>query len=401
MRRIELSWIYRVLMILMIGGLIACSPEENGGEVPPPDKVDEGYFIEVTKTETLNKASLAGKLGLESTNPLLLILPEKQVKTEAIRYVSKDPAGKPLEVSGLITYPAEGECRGVVIGPHFTIGADRESPSAVMATVESMLALYGYAVAVPDYIGFGATVDLPQTYIHAESAGQVSCDLFFATREYLSLIKRPVERDAYVVGYSQGGYAALAFQQMAEQQYADKIKILRAFAGGGPYLPESIFDHFMQQDEVANPATILLTIVGADYADRLNLDYTKIFLEPVLSSYREWCVSKKYTLGKINHLLPSNRLSDWLHPDFFTDNHNEEIRKLKGSLAKNNLIDWVPRAPILLAHGTLDETVPFSNTQAAYDAFQQAGASVELHTSKFDHTSAAIPFYLLVLQALK
>ncbi|MDH6313293.1 pimeloyl-ACP methyl ester carboxylesterase [Parabacteroides sp. PFB2-10] len=401
MRSIELSWMYRILMILLVGGLIACSPEENGGEVTPPDKIDEGYFIEVTKTKNLNKALLVSDFGIDGTNPLLLLLPEKQLKTEAIRYMSKDPAGKPLEVSGIITYPAEGECKGLVIGQHYTIGADRESPSALMVTAESLLAFFGYAVAVPDYIGFGATVDLPQTYIHAESAGQVSCDMFFAAREYLSLIKRPVEREAYVVGYSQGGYAALAFQQMAERQYADKIKLLRAFAGGGPYLPESIFDHFMQQDEVANPATILLTIVGADYADGLKLDYTKIFLEPVLSSYREWCVSKKYTLGEINHLLPSNRLSDWLHPDFFTENHNEEIRKLKGSLVKNNLIDWVPRAPILLAHSTLDETVPFSNTEAAYKAFQKAGTSVELHTSKLDHSSAAIPFYLLVLQALK
>lgn len=399
MIRQDIHWIYRVILFFFIAGLTACSTGEDD-PVGPVDEVEKGYFIGVTRTANLNRASLVDKLGVEGAESYLSLLPDKAIRAEAIRYWSKDPEGKPLEVSGIITYPTDGQYKGIVLAQHFTIAADKESPSAVMATIESALALFGYVVVAPDYIGFGATADLPQTYIHAATTGQVGCDMFLAAREYFSTTSHPLGKEVYAVGYSQGGYAALAFQQMAEQQYAGKIAIQQVFAGGGPYVPESMFDSFMEQDLVENPATILLTIVGADYADGLGLDYTKILQEPVLSNYREWCVSKKYTLGQINRLLPSYRLSDWLHPDFFTPETNSEIKKLKASLAANNLTTWHPSAPILFAHGTKDETVPFSNTQMAYDTFRKAGCNVELFTSELDHTGAAIPFYILVMQRL-
>lgn len=392
------NWFYRVLFLLLLSGLIACSTEDD-------DISREGeqeYFIARSDTKTLNRSSLVERLGMEAAGPLLAILPDKQIRVDAIRYRSKDPAGNPLEVSGIISYPADGEFKGVAVGQHFTIGSNREAPSSCMATIESALSLFGYIVIIPDYIGFGSSANLPQTYIHAESIGRNTADMVFAAREYFFTLGYTMDKELDVIGYSQGGYAALAFMKTAEQQYAGKINIRRVFAGGGPYVPDSMFDTFMEMDVMDNVATVPLTVIGLDYGDALHLDYTKIFLEPLLSNYQEWCVSKNYTLGQINSLLGTNRLTDLLHPDFFTPERNDEINKLKASLAANNLIGWKPKAPLLLFHGTKDMTVPFANAQIAYDTFNAAGCPVELRTASAGHEEAAISFYTyILLQTIK
>lgn len=395
----SLCWLQRICWILLLGSFWACSTdEEQDPPVNPPEEEEPIFFVSATDSLWLDRSSWAERMDVDNQSPLLVLLPKREIRVDVIRYRTEAPGEEPVEATGIITYPADHQFKGVVVGLHYTIGAEKETPSARMALIESALALYGYVVISPDYLGFGPTADKPQSYLHAQTSGQNTADMVFAVREYMQQEGRPIDDRLSVVGYSQGGYSALAFMKMAEEQYADKIRLEKVFAGGGPYEPISMFDLFVEEDEMENPATILLTVLGLDYGDQLGLDYSKVFIEPVLSNYKEWCISKKYTLGQINRELGTNKLSEIFHPDAFTTKLNSEWEKIYGSLIANSLTNWIPETPLVLVHGTKDSTVPFINSQIAFDAFNVSGSPVELHTFPSDHTGTAISFYLIVLR---
>jgi pimeloyl-ACP methyl ester carboxylesterase len=394
MKKILSSRLYRAWLILLSGGLFACST----GDIP---EKPASFFLTVSDSVLLDRASLVKRFAAGIPDEMLQLFPERQVQSDAIRYRSKDPAGNEVVASGIITYPSGGVFKGVVVGQHYSIGANREAPSSVMSIIESALSLFGYVVISPDYIGFGSTAGLPQTYIHTKSTGRVTVDMVFAAREYMESKGMPVGKEMYVAGYSQGGYSALAFAKMAEEEYPAEMPLLHVFAGGGPYVPESIFDVFAGEESLESPSTVLVAIVGLDYGDGLDIDYTKVFREPLLSNYKEWIVSKKYTLDEIDRLLGANRVSQLMHPDIFLPERNSEYNKLYGSLAANRLTGWTPHTPILLVHGTKDKTVPFVSAQTVYDTFKAKGCPVELRPVAAGHADTAISFYLAVLQHLR
>jgi len=401
------TYIY-IIFILLLSGLFACSsgedpvvPPVNPPEVPEePQEKPEPYFITVTDSLYLDRTSYGERMGASAGDAYLLLLPEGEIRVDVIRYRSVDPAGNPLEASGTITYPKSGTFKGLVVGEHYSIGANREAPSSTKVTFESALALFGYVVINPDYLGFGSTVNLPQPYLHAESSGRNSVDMLLATYEYMDSLNRSVGKELNIIGYSQGAYTALALQKMIEEEYTDEISIRKVFAGGGPYDPITMFDVFVEMNESENPPTIPLTIVGIDYAEQLDLNYTNIFKEPLLSNYKDWFVSKEYSLGQLRRLLDSDKLTDFMHPDMFTEDTNEDFKKVREALKKNSLIEWTPKAPIVIVHGVNDTAVPFISGQPAYEAYKSRNCPVEFREIKGDHKETAIPFYLIVLQEL-
>jgi len=400
--------LYCILYILLLSGLFACSTEENP-IVPPvtppeipeePQEEPKPYLIAIIDSLTLDRTSYGERMGASADDTYLLLLPEGEIRVDVIHYRSVDPAGNPVEASGIITYPKSGSIKGIVVGEHYSIGADRESPSATQVTFESALALFGYLVINPDYLGFGSTVDLPQPYLHAESSGRNSMDMLLTAYEYMDSLKKTVEENLYIVGYSQGAYTALALQKMIEEEYADQMSIRKVFAGGGPYDPITMFDVFAEINETENPPTIPLTIVGIDYAEQLNLNYANVFKEPLLSNYKEWLISKEYSLGQLRSLLGSKKLTDFMHPDMFTEEKNDDFKKVREALKKNSLIEWTPKAPIVIVHGINDTAVPFVSGQQAYEAFKSRNCPVEFIEIKGDHKETAVPFYLIVLQEM-
>lgn len=386
MKKNIFSWLFLFILVFL-----GCTKED----VPEVEK--NNYFIAVTKSETFNAVTFCDRLGAgASIDPSLL--PNSDICVKAIRYLSEDPRGNQVEASGIISYPLEGDIRGVIVGEHATITSLSEAPSAQMVTIESALSLFGYVVISPDYLGFGATSDLPHPYLHVESAGRNSVDMVFAAREYMASIHRPIETPVSVIGYSQGGAVALSFQKMAEKQYAADIPVKRVMAGGGPYDLVEFYNTIIKTDYVGFPASVPLTILGLDYGDNLELDYSKVFQEALLVNYKDWILSKKYTSGKINQYIGTYQATGFVHPDMFKEEMNEEFRKLYLSLKKNSLIDWMPRAPIVLVHGEYDRYVPYVNAQNAYDSFVSKGCKVELIPVKSDHVGTAVNFYLQVLK---
>ncbi|CAM4099614.1 alpha/beta hydrolase family protein [Acinetobacter pragensis] len=138
-------------------------------------------------------------------------------KHEILTYKMQSVAGKDIDATTLIFIPKGSAPSGgwpVVVWAHGTTGAaDQCAPSKNVLDgsekdlVKALLAK-GYAVVAPDYEGLGNT-SAPHPYLNLESAAtSILSAIKAANGQYGSLSK-----DWSVIGWSQGGHAALAAAQ--------------------------------------------------------------------------------------------------------------------------------------------------------------------------------------------
>ncbi|MDR1880888.1 MAG: lipase family protein [Tannerellaceae bacterium] len=364
--------------------LAGCS---DGGETPPIPESPFTYFISVSDSAQYTAEEFAAKT-VGTSYPVTFPENGADIRVDILHYTTVDPTGQPVVASGIVAYPLPDANReaqpvaaaDVLLAEHYTIAANREAPSETMCIMESAAALFGYVVMTPDYLGFGVSRELPHPYLHAKSTARASIDFLFAAREYFETKAYPLKEEIYIAGYSQGGAAALAVQQMAEEEYPDDVHIVKVIAGGGPYDLTAIVDELRATGEMTRPSMLAMIPIGLDYGDNLHLDYNNVFTGALLSNYNEWIISKNYTTDEIDDRIGMGAINRYLHADFFApaETTNSEFRKLNESLVRNSLIDWTPRAPIVLVHGTSDELAPFYCAQNALNSFRERGCDVTL-----------------------
>jgi len=373
------------------------------------EPLEDFVFLErVDKVEIIDKYTQATRIKQDPNSTLYKALPNKKIKIVSIVYNTTDPRGRPILATGAIFFPSvdvDYERLGTILALHYTLGANYEVPSQKMAVTEGLFSLFGYIVVAPDYIGYGASKDTVHPYYDVGSTGQVSADMLLAAKEYFASISRKVAHKVTVMGYSQGGQASLAFLKFVETTplYQDAFVIDQVFAGGGAYDLIKSYDTFVSKNYSSQPVTIPLLVLGMNYGDSLNLDLKQMFAEPLLSKYKEWILSKKYTTDEVTAMMNETKLTKILAPQAF-DTLNPNTKKFRGALRNNSLIiygkvtNWVPKAKVTLLHATDDTIVPYENTLSAYEAFLMAGCDVKkVDIPNKDHKEAGQDFYTYVM----
>lgn len=150
-----------------------------------------------------------------------------------ILYHSRGPTGADIAVSGIVVAPAgaaPARGRKVIVYGHATVGiADRCAPSSytnpLTAIIDSSQLLgAGYAVVATDYPGLGTPGTHP-LYV-AGGEGRAMLD---AARAARSLPTIGAGAETVLLGYSQGGQAALAAGALAAS-YAPDLHVHGVFA---------------------------------------------------------------------------------------------------------------------------------------------------------------------------
>ena len=91
------------------------------------------------------------------------------------------------------------------------------------------IATSGYIMAMPDYLGYGATpLTLPHPYLHAETEASTSIDMVRACRNLLKQVKGEANDQLYLLGYSQGGHVTMATHREMEQSFPNELQIIAA-----------------------------------------------------------------------------------------------------------------------------------------------------------------------------
>jgi hypothetical protein len=420
-------------------------------------------------------------------------------------YESIDSEGKPIRLSGIAATPnpkQTKEVNNMLIGTHITITSNAETPSnqtskldltdwgvlfsmasgkpteiatgvkvgrVIIGLLSAGLSEVAWSttdlirnaqfnkyrhnfVVMPDYEGYGETVNRAHPYLYQElTARQVVDGARAAYYAYnndagLKSIHLNFRKDwkSAICGYSQGGSVAMATQRFLEQNNLDEeLHLTGSICGDGPYDPIATLMYYVgsdQMDKIMSMPVVLPLIVkgmldtnpymrshkAADY-------FNPKFLE---TGIMDWIGSKTKTTGDIEDAFKKlynegkngdkNYYRDILEPngsakmrkimnqncyEYFLDKYNRYKDKYKTkegiplpdkrgvmedlhlALASNDITNgWTPRHHILLFHSTGDTTVPYDNAERAV---AQLGSWAVLHKAdnKQDHIESGKDFF--------
>jgi len=312
-------------------------------------------------------------------------VPAANAKGRLIYFTHKSagPQGEPVTLSGVITVPdraitSRTATNGFLIANHYSIAANSQCPSNSLQ-YEAALAWTNYAVVMSDYYGFGASSQYPQAYLHPEVTGRGSVDAYQAARQILSDMGAEIGPKILNVGYSQGGASAMAnVKYHSEHQKELNFNFTTTFAGGAPYDAKSTWNEFLTGKCEDTVSYALLSIVSFIEIEKLNVKYSDVFQEPLLSNYKEWILSKKYTTGQIMRKIGTTDIKKILAPDFL-EKKNSAFNQIMAVAQKYSLSSgsWKPadNSVIYMHHSSEDDLVPFSNLEAIRNHFNSQSAS--------------------------
>ena len=317
--------------------------------------------------------------------------------TFPVAYWSKNPQGDSLLVSGRVYLPKRRDLNGIVIANHYTMTSDVEVPSN-MLSMESVFTMKGYAVIMPDYVGYGLSRDEVHPYLHWRNAAHTAVDLLNSMPKLLEYYGYSYPTDVVVTGYSQGGAVALGVTRMLEE--LDSVWTVRKlYAGAGPYDPAGTYLYSMERNEMGIPAAIPLIIMGLSDAYNLKFEPEDFFLEPLLSNYEEWVLSKEYTVGEINHMMGSTIMTE-LMTEKALDMNNPQAYKLYEVLLRNSNIGYDLQSPAYFLHSMDDEVVPLLNSKNLQAQMpNESGKTYDINHYG-SHMEASVPFMKYVYQDL-
>jgi dipeptidyl aminopeptidase/acylaminoacyl peptidase len=282
----------------------------------------------------------------------------------------------------------------IVVWAHGTTGgADQCAPSRLpLDEPEKALVMglvqRGYAVIAPDYEGLGND-NVPHPYLNLESAAN---SILSAVNEAQQHYGGLLAKDWGVIGWSQGGHAALAAAEyhgaLVNNTYRGAVAIAPA-----SYLNDTLQEGLLFADNLAAGGNVAqaVPIAAALYT------YTAIVSSGIKSektsfNYNQAFVDAKVNLASQAESLCAPELAQQFGADIQatlqTGATFSQYQALKDNFLAdpdiaNYLMDNQPAQtrldrPVFIYQGTADTTVPYSITEILYDDMLGKGTDVEL-----------------------
>ena len=319
----------------------------------------------------------------------------KHYVTFPVAYWSTDPQGDSLLVSGRGYLPKHRYLNGIMIACHYTMTSDVEVPSN-MLSMESLFTMKGYAVIMPDYVGYGLSRDEVHPYLHWRNAAQTAVDLLNCMPQLLDYYGYSYPIDLVVTGYSQGGAVALGVTRMLEELDSTWI-VRKLYAGAGPYDPAGTYLYSMERNEIGIPAAIPLIVMGLNDAYDMEFELEDFFQEPLLSNYEDWILSKEYTVVEINDLMGSTIMSELMTEEAL-DMNSRQADMLYEVLTWNSNVGYDLQSPAYFLHSLDDEVVPILNTINLKEQMPDKSGKTYDFDHYGSHMEASVPFMKYVYQ---
>ena len=337
----------------------------------PPAEPQNQYLVGSTAAVELSKDELAKQLV--GFGPLISSFLRNGIKGYRLTYKTKNTDGQEITASGALILPVTTAEVPMVSVQHGTITSDGEAPSnfkeGADASLNSLFSSLGYIISAPDYIGYGASKDLPHPYEHRASLASASLDMLRAAKEFLkgqNAVKW--NNKLYIAGYSEGGFASMSLQKKIEEEAASEFDLRASSLGAGAYDKTSFMKYLINNKThgiAGYNRSYLWVTLTYDRIYGLNRPKSAYFKEPWASE-----IDKKGLDADINVSFNT------IFTDAFIKGVNDGTDKgFLDAVADNNVYDWKPKTPTQLYHGDADQLVFFFNSKNAYDAMRKRGAT--------------------------
>ena len=304
-----------------------------------------------------------------------------------ISYHTQNTAGKTVVASGALLVPDVKGPLPLLSYHHGTIFPSKESsaPSylpeySAELGIAKLFASNGYIVALPDYIGYGATKNETHPYGAYKLVARASVDMLHAVQEFCNNKKLSLSGKHFFSGWSEGAAVALAAVKQLEEDSADFFKPTASVLNAGPYYSSAFVNHILDAES--------------------SLRYLKSYVW-VLRSYNDvyrinkpasWYFKPPYAA----EIQKDEEADVPLSPrTLFTDQFIQSYKagkevQLEAALKDNDLWNWKPKSRILFCHGDKDDYVPIFNSEKAFKEMTAAGADVAFKVFKGQNHSGGI-----------
>ncbi len=311
--------------------------------------------------------------------------------------------GEVVVASGLLCIPiSEGTSFPIISFQNGTNTAHANAPTKDLTNplfqYLHATASMGYAMLIPDYLGFGSSEETTHPYMHKESTVDAVENMITAVLEMMEneLINITWDEDLYLIGYSQGGWATLVTHYDIANSQDLPFEVSASACGAGPY-DLSVVQNFMFEN-ATYPQPVYMAYTGVSYHSLGIIDnaLTDMFNEPYATSLPAY-FEGQYTNGEINDLLTYN--VDELITSGFLNGINDDplFSSYRLAIEDNSIYGWNSEKPIRLYHGSIDTYVPPATTEKVYAEFVSAGATDMVSYTPLPgqtHTTGIIPMAL-------
>ena len=319
-------------------------------------------------------------------------------------YRTVDPTGKPVTASGLVVWPQHRHIQGVIEISPITKPLSSCGSSKVLMP-EDIPAGFGYAILIPDMIGYGSTEGEPVTFLINDATARVAADLRKAAETYFRTYRsRALPRSSIIAGYSIGATSALALARFYHLHPEYNVHPKALFIGGGMYDARTAVESYSRSGRM--DYFLIPSLAWAfDQYFHLGLDFSKIFTGEVLADFE-----RVHTLRDDPLKLAERYGSDlhgYMHPDFFTPERNDDLNRLLEAMDSQTLIydgirrDLDRKTDIFIFHSAQDQIVPVECADALYRRLYSPFRNTHyLRSPRESHHSEGILFLTEVLAYL-
>lgn len=380
------------LILLLLFSCKKKSRENNPETVIPETPASE----RVSTSSPLNVYSSALlKVGIAQFAPELQPLTPKikyNVSTYKIVYKTSYK-NHTIWASGIVCIPEATTSLSLLSFQHGTMFSNVDVPSnnSNQQFQIAALASVGYVVIAPDYLGFGSSDTIAHPYYIASYSANAVRDMILATQELLPSLKVSLNGKLFLGGYSQGGNATMAALKDIENLPIQGLSITASGAGAGGYDLKGIFETIVLQEKYTSPNYLGYVVHSFQRSYHLSVPFSYYFKEPYAT--RIPILYDGNTDGNTINSQLNTSLDSLFQSSFLEGLANDKEKQFDSLLKANSLHDWKPSTPLRFYHGTVDEIVPYSDTDSTYQKMLQKGAEkislVPLQGK--NHSTGALP----------
>lgn len=380
-----------LLAVFVVSGLAGCRSEE---EPQPAQSSGQDLFVSAQVATTIPKAQAQALATLAGFGAFA-----SQIQYDATYYkmVYKTTyKGQLIQVSGLLGVPLNTtKTPALLSAQHGTTFKQSESPSNFPSTFTGfeLFASAGFVTVIPDFIGLGVSGNVPQPYYDkAASAGAV-VDMIKAAKYYLQQQNIAVNKNLFLLGYSEGGYVTMAAQQEIETNAQHGLTLTAAAEGAGGYDLNGMLNGVAAVQSYATPSYLALILYGYNNAYGWNRPMSDFFQAPYAARIPGLLDGTK-DRTTIEGQLTTSPLALFT-PAFYAalgTAGGEPV--LRQKLTDNSFGGWAPRSPTRLYHGTADESVFYQtsvSTLASFKAVDATNSVTLMPIQGGTHESSIIP----------
>lgn len=383
--------LHKLSFLLLWSLLILNSCKDDTKLVPPTQ--ENIYLKESTSIKMLTKEQILQEAG--SLGPLATAYVKNGVKVYKITYKTKNIDGTDITASGALIIPVVTGPVSMISVQHGTITNPGDAPSLFKDGSEgssfgSLFGSMGYIIAYPDYIGYGASDNLPHPYEHRASLASASLDMLRAAKEFLrGQTEVKWDEKLYVAGYSEGGFATMSLQRKIEEEASSEFNLRASSCGAGAYDKTAFMEHIINDktDGIAGYNSLYLWVL---------LTYDNIYKlnKPASYYFTEKYASKVASSGRNVSIAESFNLA--LNDSFKKALNDGTDKSFIDAIADNDVYKFKPKTPTQLYHGTKDPLVFYFNSVNAYNAMQKLGATnvTLIPVEGGTHSSSIVTFLL-------